>query len=334
MNLFDNLTQNSLNSIIFKMLNYMTINVPLNLFDDLNNEFIKLELFSNGISNFKKKIIKSGEELLISDDLMVKCSDLAFTHLNYSLKLYYYYLPTDINGNHDGEVLKEMIVPLVEGENIINFEDYPIYLQNNCELLISKKDNTILPIDEIRVNLSVDKDTAELNESIVLTGTVKNANEPVVNEEVKIYHNDNLIDTVRTDNTGTIVYTVNNLVKGYNLFNIVYNDYSSSIVQVIVKMDAIPDLECIELDATQYSHVVVTGYIYDEFENPISNASITVIREDLTTLQTWTQIGVSGSDGGIRIVFNYVTHKLKNTSFTAMYDGNSLYNGFEVQIYP
>ena len=220
MNLYDTLTQNSLNSIIYKMLNYMSILTPLNLFDDLENEYIKLDV------DFGSNII-TGDEVIVTDEFTVSCSDLVFSHLDYSLRLQYYLLESDIDGNKSND-LKELIVPLSSGDNTISFDDYPVYLQGDCELLIRKDSNVILPVSGVRLKLTGDKSTLYYDDTVHLSVTAKDTGEPLTDADLSFYGDGVLIDTVTTDSEGVAELDVNVTGVGDHLFTVTYGDYSSN----------------------------------------------------------------------------------------------------------
>ena len=116
MNLYDTLTQKALNSIIYKMLNYISIITPLNMFSALSNDYCNLEF------DLKENTV-SGDEVIVTEDFIVNCTNREFVHLGYALKLNYYYLPPDLDGSLEGEVMKTVTIPLNEGENEVSFEE-------------------------------------------------------------------------------------------------------------------------------------------------------------------------------------------------------------------
>ena len=172
MNLYDTLTQKALNSIIYKMLNYISIVTTLNMFSNLVNDYCNLEF------DFKGNDI-SGDEVIVTEDFLVTFTEREFTHLGYSLKLNYYYLPSDLDESHTGEVLKTVTIPLSEVDNVISFEEYPVYIQGDCELILENTGTVILPTPEVLIRLTADHHDIIYGNDVVLTATVSINGEPV-----------------------------------------------------------------------------------------------------------------------------------------------------------
>lgn len=121
MSLYDVLTQNTINTLVYKMIGYIRLNSEINLLNDLSNEYctLTLDLGDNTIA---------GEEVILEDDFKITLTDEIFNELNYYLTISYYELNPDIDERYD-DILKTKTIELSSGENTITIEDYPVYLQ-------------------------------------------------------------------------------------------------------------------------------------------------------------------------------------------------------------
>ena len=88
------------------------------------------------------------------------------------------------------------------------------------------------------VSLSVDSESVEYGESVVLTALVRDEGLPASGETVTFYQGETLIYTGTTGDDGTVSYTVTGLaVGGYN-FTAKYDIYTSNVVNVsVTKID-------------------------------------------------------------------------------------------------
>lgn len=178
----------------------------------------------------------SGNEVIVTDSFTVKCNDLKFSHLDYYLKLGYYYLPADIDGSHIGEVLREKKVKLSSGNNTISFEDYPVYLQGDCELIIHNEIDHTIP--SVRVELSVAKNIASTSDNVALTALVTDNAVPQENVTVTFYNGDTSVGTATTNANGVATKTVSNLTVSSHKFKAVYDNTVSNSKTVFVYDDA------------------------------------------------------------------------------------------------
>lgn len=126
------ITQAQLNSILLNLQEILTIKHSLTLTNTLN-DFCELS-FEMGEN---KANVHSGDEYIILNSININLSELVFSIFNYSIVLKYYRLNSDMD-NADTSFLIEKEFTLVEGDNEISFEEYPIYLQEDFDLLIKK----------------------------------------------------------------------------------------------------------------------------------------------------------------------------------------------------
>jgi hypothetical protein len=210
-------------------LNYVSIVSELNIFTDLTNEHCTLEfdLLDNVIS---------GDEIIVTDDFIVKCTNRDFTNLEYYLKLKYYYIPADVDGSRTGEIPIERLVKLDEGNNTISFTDYPIYLSGDCELIINKIDEEGYKKSVTQVNLTTNQESYFMEQDIILTAKVTHNGLPVSSETVTFKDGNNTIATSTTNSNGIATYTiVGGLPSGNHSLTAEYSDFTSKIIPIVVE---------------------------------------------------------------------------------------------------
>lgn len=121
--------QEKLNAMLLSLQQLLIIKNNSNFNED--NEFCKLIFETNN------DFVNAGNEYIIFNDINIEMSEPIFTIFDYFIVLKYYKLNADTN-DADTSLLIEKEVKLVEGDNSISFEDYPVYLQNDFDLLLKK----------------------------------------------------------------------------------------------------------------------------------------------------------------------------------------------------
>ena len=311
MNLYDTLTQKALNSIIYKMLNYISIVTTLNMFSNLVNDYCNLEF------DFKGNDI-SGDEVIVTEDFLVTCTDREFTHLGYSLKLNYYYLPSDLDESHQGEVLKTVTIPLSEVDNVISFEEYPVYIQGDCELILENTGTVILPTPEVLIRLTADHHDIIYGNNVVLTATVSINGEPVSGGTVKFYDdNETLLASEVTDGTGKCSFTVEDIPLGEYWYHAVYTEYSSNNVKIVSRKKN-PSLSITtSANSIYYSQSVeVTGNLKDEFGTALANKTVKLFENN-------TQVATATTNNNGDYSFNRQYTNVGSYNLKVKYDGDS-----------
>ena len=128
--LYDVLTQNTINTLIYKMIGYINFNNEINLLNNLSNEYCTLTLDLNDN-------VIAGDEIILSDDFQVTLTNKLFNELNYYLTIFYYELTPDIDDRYD-DILKTKTIELSNGVNTISITDYPVYLQPSARLEVKE----------------------------------------------------------------------------------------------------------------------------------------------------------------------------------------------------
>lgn len=129
------ISQFELNSMLLNLQQVFTIKTILSV-EDSTNDYCNLGFEFDE----KQRNIQAGDEYLISSNFNIILSDPAFSIFNYYILLRYYKLDSDMD-EEDVPVLLEKEFPLTLGDNVISFDDYPVYLQSEFDLLIRKGDD-------------------------------------------------------------------------------------------------------------------------------------------------------------------------------------------------
>lgn len=124
--LYEVLTQNTINTLIYKMVGYIKFNSEIDLLESLSNEYCTLELDLNNN-------IVSGREVIVENDFTVDLGEEIFNGLNYYLIIQYYVLNPDYDDRYN-DILETREIKLSNGANTISFEEYPVYLQPTAVL--------------------------------------------------------------------------------------------------------------------------------------------------------------------------------------------------------
>lgn len=126
MSLYDVLSQNTINTLVCKMIGYIRLNSEIDLLNDISNEYcsLTLDLGDN---------VVAGDEVILEDDFKITLTDKIFNELNYYLTISYYELNPDIDERYN-DILKTKTIELSTGENTIIIDDYPVYLQPSAIL--------------------------------------------------------------------------------------------------------------------------------------------------------------------------------------------------------
>lgn len=134
---YDMVTNEELNTLIAKMLGGIVLKIPLNLLNDLNNDYCDLEfnIIGEGVSPYYNTV--ADNEIIVNSDFKITLSNRVFSHLNYYLKFKYYILKGDINDSNE-DIFNEKVVKLSVGDNYILFEDLPVYLSSDIDLILKE----------------------------------------------------------------------------------------------------------------------------------------------------------------------------------------------------
>lgn len=137
-NLYDEITQIDLNTLIYRMIDFIKFEVPLNLLTDLENKYCKIRFDLDDPALISKyNNIVSGDEIIIENSFNINLSELTFNSFKYYVQFDYYKLDADINNSKDNVMLhKEFQV--TAGNNVFTFDDAPIYLLTDFRLVIKK----------------------------------------------------------------------------------------------------------------------------------------------------------------------------------------------------
>lgn len=129
MNNGEQITQNYLNGLIYKLIDEIRFEYNLDLTTSISsNKYctVSIDLSNN---------IVSGDEIITSEAITINLSDRFFDTLNYYLQVQYYELNPDINDNATNPLLtKEQ--QLNTGDNTLTFTKNPVYLQQDFKLII------------------------------------------------------------------------------------------------------------------------------------------------------------------------------------------------------
>ncbi len=129
MNNGDEITQNYLNGLIYKLIDKIKFEYDLDLTTPISsNKYctISIDIGRN---------IESGDEIITSEAITINLSDRFFNNLNYYLQVQYYELNPDINDNASNPLItKEQ--QLNTGNNTLTFSKNPVYLQQDFKLII------------------------------------------------------------------------------------------------------------------------------------------------------------------------------------------------------
>ena len=137
-NLYDEITQIDLNTLIYRMMDFIYFEVPLNLLNNLENKYckIKFDLDEPALTSKYNNIV-SGNEIIIENSCNINLSELTFSSFKYYVQFDYYKLDADIDNSNENIILHKEF-KLTAGNNIIAFDDAPIYLLTDFKLVIRK----------------------------------------------------------------------------------------------------------------------------------------------------------------------------------------------------
>ena len=135
-NLYDEITQIDLNTLIYRMMDFIYFEVPLNLLNNLENKYckIKFDLDDPALTSKYNNIV-SGNEIIIENSCNINLSELTFSSFKYYVQFDYYKLDADIDNSNENIILHKEF-QLTAGNNIIAFDDAPIYLLTDFKLVI------------------------------------------------------------------------------------------------------------------------------------------------------------------------------------------------------
>ena len=139
---------------------------------------------------------------------------------------------------------------------------------NNSTIIVSKKPT--------RLTATGNASTLNYGEEYILTGTLLVNNEPISGLRVYLYHNDVLITTLTTDNTGKIEYRSSSLSITEHDFILLYNgsaEHMADITNVKVTIGKIPTSITASLEKRD-NQWLVTGYLKDNNNTALSNKQI------------------------------------------------------------
>ena len=156
--------------------------------------------------------------------------------------------------------------------------------------------------------------------NVTLTATVSIDNEPVEGVTVSFYRSNTVIGTAVTDSNGQCTYTVENLALGDYWYHAVYSDFSSNNVEVVSRKKNSSLSITTNANSIYYNQSVqITGILRDEFNTPITGATIKLFQNGSQVATATTN-----SNGNYTFTRQYTTVGTYN--FTVQYDGNSDHN--------
>ena len=132
--LYDTMTQSDLNDLIDVLLENFHKEVDINLseLDDVEEATISV--------SFGGTAFPTESEILLTTVLGVNFSNPTYLGIKYSLRLNYYYLGDGDMDDTESCELQTKVFELENGLNFIDFNDYPVYLQNNAKLIITNEE--------------------------------------------------------------------------------------------------------------------------------------------------------------------------------------------------
>jgi len=129
MNNGDQITQEYLNTLIYKLIDKIQFEYNLDLTTPISsNKYctISIDLANN---------IISGDEIITSEAISINLSDRFFNTLNYYVQVSYYELNPDIDDSADNPLITYE-QQLNTGNNTLTFTKNPVYLQQDFKLII------------------------------------------------------------------------------------------------------------------------------------------------------------------------------------------------------
>lgn len=129
MNNGEQITQNYLNGLIYKIIDKIKFEYNLDLTTPISsNKYytVSIDLSDN---------IVSGEEIIASEAITINLDDRFFDTLNYYLQVSYYELNPDINDSAENPLITYEM-ELETGNNTLTFTKNPVYLQQDFKLII------------------------------------------------------------------------------------------------------------------------------------------------------------------------------------------------------
>ena len=218
MNLYDTITQSSLNDVIDLLLNNYHREIDLNI-DDSSNDYCTLEFdLSDGVD--------AGDEVIFNDgdNLSISISDKRLAEMGYTLRFFYYQLDkADYTGGKSYGDLHSFDVKLDTDTTVVPFEDNQVYLQKDFVLVLLKDVG-------YRLLLNASSSVVMLDEDVVLTADYTLGSVPVEDAEVSFYDGETLLGTGVTDSDGLAVFTVSAPIYNSHSFSAVCDGvYSNSV---------------------------------------------------------------------------------------------------------
>lgn len=129
MNNGEQITQNYLNGLIYKIIDKIKFEYNLDLTTPISsNKYcaVSIDLSDN---------IVSGDEIIASEAITINLDDRFFDTLNYYLQVQYYELNPDINDSAENPLITYEM-KLETGNNTLTFTKNPVYLQQDFKLII------------------------------------------------------------------------------------------------------------------------------------------------------------------------------------------------------
>jgi len=129
MNNGDQITQEYLNTLIYKLIDKIQFEYNLDLTTPISsNKYctISIDLANN---------IISGDEIITSEAISINLSDRFFNTLNYYVQVSYNELNPDIDDSADNPLITYE-QQLNTGNNTLTFTKNPVYLQQDFKLII------------------------------------------------------------------------------------------------------------------------------------------------------------------------------------------------------
>ena len=203
------------------------------------------------------------------------------------------------------------------GEAVFNFIPTEIGNKNYTCKVLGKEENINIAVmkHECNITISSDKLIAYVPTTFVISGNLSNEYGNLPNSVVKIYDNNNLIETLVTDANGNFELSFNaNTEKEYNIKAVheetEYNKYAQSEIIKVVARKIITNVTHTTNKNTVYTFesVSITGSLTDEFENPLSNENVEIYENDGVLIKTVK----TNSNGNFSTNFSISTSKQCN----------------------
>lgn len=226
MRLYDVISQFDLDNLIGLLLSNYHKELSLNI-DDSSNNYCNLSFnFGNGIDAGSEVIFNSGDELIVD------CSDMRLSNMNYYLNLHYYQLNKgDYSQSKSYDELQTLTIELNDGENSIIFNNDQTYLQKDFTI-------TLQGVAGYNLLLQSNKNIYGIGEDIILTAEYSYGGVPLKKKIVKFYRGSKVLGSSRTNDDGIAHFTVEDLDEGSYTFKAkATKAYSGRISAKVIKLD-------------------------------------------------------------------------------------------------